>query len=60
MRVHYSIQRYGCTEFRTVDIDLEEVVKREMQDTIETIGGFESDALETIEIEWPETLRELI
>lgn len=60
MIVHYSIKRYGTWEYQTVDIDMEKVIKKALKSTVESCGGYNKDALNTIGIDYLETARDLL
>ena len=59
MKVKYSIKRYGTYEYREADIDLEQAVRDEVASTVSCCAGFEDDALETIEIDYTETVKNM-
>lgn len=60
MRVKFCIERYGSYEFRTADIDLVSACKEEMEGTVSSCGGYEDDALDSIQIEESETAQMFI
>ena len=60
MIVKFSITRYGSPEYRTIDISLEDAVAAEFEGTVSSCGGYEDDALSTIQIDYTETASELV
>ena len=60
MKVKICITRYGQPEFRTIDVDLEGAARAEMEGTVFSCGGFEEDALETLEVDHGETAQMFI
>lgn len=57
MKVKVSIERYGRREYREINVDLEEAVRRELESTVFSCAGYDDNALDTVEIEHNETAR---
>lgn len=55
MKVKCSIARYGNYEFREVDIDLEEAVRKELESHVFSCGGFDNNALDSVTVDYNET-----
>lgn len=44
MEIKVCVQRFGSWEWRTVDIDIEDIVKKELNDQCGGIGGVDIEA----------------
>lgn len=60
MNVDYYVKRYGSFERRSMEIDIEQLAKDDLIETMGSIGGFEDDAPDTIEILYDELAKDLI